>query len=170
MTLGELANVGEFLSGIGVIITLIFVGVQLRQNTRAIQRSTAREAGNALVAAVTVTAESAELSDIIVRALESPESLTVVEKTRFDSWFYCWLHAHEQEHLVSRESVYLDELLAPKRRAIAGNLLTLGGAQWWQERRAWFTDHFQAVVDDIIANPPPGFEQSGHGPTPHESE
>jgi hypothetical protein len=29
MTLGELANIGEFLGGFGVIVTLIFVGVQL---------------------------------------------------------------------------------------------------------------------------------------------
>jgi len=45
MTLGELANVAGFLGGFGVVVTLIFVGVQLRQNTRAVQRSSAREPG-----------------------------------------------------------------------------------------------------------------------------
>lgn len=169
MTLNELANVGEFLGGIGVIITLIFVGVQLRQNTRAVQRSSAREAGNALVASVQVYTDSAELSEIILRAFESIESLTPVERYRFDSWMYGWMHAHEQEHLASRESSYLDELLAPKRRAIAGYLLSPGGARWWNERRTWFTDYFQSVVDGIVADPPPGFETSGNRPAPPES-
>ena len=49
MSLDELASLGEFIGGIGVLATLVFVAVQLRQNTRAIQRSNAREAGNALV-------------------------------------------------------------------------------------------------------------------------
>ena len=35
MTLAQLANIGEFLGGIGVFVTLFFVAVQLRQNTRA---------------------------------------------------------------------------------------------------------------------------------------
>jgi hypothetical protein len=169
MTLSELADAGEFLGGMGVIVTLIFVGVQLRQNTRAVQRSSAREAGNALVGSLQIYADSAELSEIIIRAFESLESITPVERYRFGGWMYCWMHAHEQEHLVSRESTYLDELLAPKQRAIAGYLLTPGGSQWWSERGTWFTDYFQTVVNDLVADPPPGFETSGHTPTPPES-
>ena len=49
MSLSELASLGEFIGGVGVLVTLVFVAVQLRQNTRAIQRNNAREAGNALV-------------------------------------------------------------------------------------------------------------------------
>jgi hypothetical protein len=169
MNLSELANVGEFLGGIGVVVGLIFVGVQLRQNTRAVQRSSAREAGNALVASLQIYADSAELSEIIIRAFESLESISPVERYRFDGWMYCWMHSHEQEHLASRESAYLDELLAPKQRAIAGYLLSQGGSQWWNERKTWFTDYFQRVVDDIVADPPPGFETSGHTPMPPAS-
>ena len=133
------------------------------------QRSSAREAGNALVASVHVYADSAELSEIILRGFESIESISPVERYRFDSWMYGWMHAHEQEHLASRESAYLEELLAPKRRAVAGYLFSPGGSQWWKERKTWLTDYFQGVVDDIVADPPPGFETSGHTPTPPES-
>jgi hypothetical protein len=169
MTLGELASIGEFVGGIGVVVTLIFVGVQLRQNTRAVQRSSAREAGNALVGAVQLHADSAELTDLTLRALDSLEQLTPVERYRFESWMYCWMHSHEQEHLASRERSHLDELLAPKRRAIAGYILTPGGSQFWSERKSWFTDYFQNVVDDIVANPPPGFDTSGIRPKGPES-
>ena len=116
-----------------------------------------------------VYADSAELSEIILRAFESLESISPVDRFRFDSWMYGWMHAHEQEHLASRESAYLDELLAPKRRAIAGYLFSPGGSQWWMDRKTWFTDYFQRVVDNIVADPPPGFETSGRTPTPPES-
>ena len=64
-------SVAEIVGGIGVVVTLVFVGVQPRQNTRAVQRSSAREAGNALVAAVQIHADSAELTELTLRALES---------------------------------------------------------------------------------------------------
>jgi hypothetical protein len=164
MILSELGSVGEFLGGIGAVVALVFVGVQLRQATRAVQRSSAREAGNALVASLQIYADNAELSEIIIRAFESLESISPIERLRFDGWMYSWMHAHEQEHIASRESTYLDELLGPKRRAIAGYLLTPGGSQWWNERKTWFTDYFQKVVDDIVADPPPGSVTSA--PTP----
>ncbi len=126
------------------------------------QRSSARETGNALAASLLVYADSAELSEITLHAFESLESISPVERYHFGSWMYCRMHAHEQEHLASRESRYLDELLAPKQRAIAGYLLTPGGSPWWNERKTWFTDYFQTVVNDIVADPPPGFETSGH--------
>ncbi|MFT7213859.1 MAG: hypothetical protein ACI9XK_004118 [Granulosicoccus sp.] len=162
-----LGNAGEFFGAILLFVSLIFVGMQLRQNTKAVQRSSAREAGNALAASVQIIADSAELSDIILRAFDSLESISSVERYRFECWLYGWMHAHEQEHIASRESAYLDELLAPKRRAIASHLLTSGGFQWWKERKTWFTDYFQKVVDDLLTNPPPGFETSapsGHPP------
>lgn len=157
-----LGNTGEFVGAILLFVSLIFVGLQLRQNTRAVQRSSAREAGNAIVASLQAYVGSAELSEITLRAFESLESISPVDRYRFDGWMYGWLHAHELEHLVSRESTYLDELLAPKRRAIAGYLLSPGGSQWWKERKTWFTDYFQRAVDDIVPDPPPGFETSGH--------
>ena len=49
MTLQDLANIGELVGGIGVLATLIFVVLQLRQNTRAIQSANAREAGDAMI-------------------------------------------------------------------------------------------------------------------------
>ncbi len=34
MTLEDLGNLGEFLGAIGVIVTLVYLAVQVRQNTR----------------------------------------------------------------------------------------------------------------------------------------
>ena len=169
MTLQDLGNIGELVGAIATVAMLAYLAIQVRQNTRAVQRSSVREAGNALVAAVQIYTANAELADITIRAFESLDSLTPSERYRFDGWMYCWMHAHEQEHLASRESAYLDELLAPKQRAIAGYLLSPGGSQWWNERKTWFTDYFQAVVDEIVVNPPLGFDTSAHRPKSPES-
>jgi hypothetical protein len=155
MSLDELASLGEFIGGIGVLVTLVFVAVQLRQNTRAIQRSNAREAGNALVATMHAN-NTPVLTDIFVRGSQDLASLSPTERVQFDNIIFTWLHGFEQEHFASRESPYLEELLAPKRRVIAANLSTPGGSQWWSERRLWFTDYFVGVVEELLATPPEG--------------
>jgi hypothetical protein len=39
MSLEQLANLAQIIGSAGVVLSLIFVGLQLRQNTRAIQRN-----------------------------------------------------------------------------------------------------------------------------------
>ena len=43
MTLQDLGNIGEFLGSIGVIVTLIYLAIQIRQNTKAARASSAAE-------------------------------------------------------------------------------------------------------------------------------
>jgi len=69
---------------------------------------------------------------------------------------FTWLHGLEQEYFASRESPYLEELLAPKRRVIPANLSTPGGSQWWFERQLWFSDYCVGVVEELLATPPEG--------------
>jgi hypothetical protein len=40
MTLEQLANIGEFISGVAVIASLIYLAIQIRQNTRTVKSST----------------------------------------------------------------------------------------------------------------------------------
>jgi len=39
MTLAELGSLGEFLGGIAVVISLIYVGLQISQNTKAVNHA-----------------------------------------------------------------------------------------------------------------------------------
>ena len=42
MTLEDLGNLGEFLGAIGVIASLVYLAVQIRQNTRAVNSNTSQ--------------------------------------------------------------------------------------------------------------------------------
>jgi hypothetical protein len=52
MTINELGNLGEFVGSIAVVISLIFVGLEIRKHTRETRRVNARytaEASNFVV-------------------------------------------------------------------------------------------------------------------------
>lgn len=40
MTLEQYAAIGEFVGGIGVVITLVYLALQIRQNTKTVRSST----------------------------------------------------------------------------------------------------------------------------------
>ena len=40
MTLGDLGNIGEFIGGLVVVATFVYLALQIRQNTRTVQTST----------------------------------------------------------------------------------------------------------------------------------
>jgi len=43
MTLNDLANIGQVIGAIAVVISLIYVALQIRQNTNAVRSATAQD-------------------------------------------------------------------------------------------------------------------------------
>ncbi len=114
MTLIELGALGEFLGSIAVLATLVYLAVQLRQNTLAMQASektalaqTYQMRSDALQLMVVQAADSAHLSPIITKltAAGYPEDISalsqlseeelgrfrlwqIAQQTHWDNWFY----------------------------------------------------------------------------------
>jgi len=65
MTITELGALGEFVGAIGVVITLIYLAIQIRQNTRAMEES------RRLALAQTYQLRADALQDMLVRAANS---------------------------------------------------------------------------------------------------
>ena len=45
MSLSDLASLGSFLSGIGVLVSLVYLSLQIRQNTRAVRSQSQARTG-----------------------------------------------------------------------------------------------------------------------------
>ena len=107
MTIMELGALGELLGAIAVIATLVYLAVQVKQNTRSI------EAAQRLALAQTYQMRSDALQGMLVQAaatdigeliakvteagyperLESIDELTPLERSRFRQW-----HIAQQAH------------------------------------------------------------------------
>ncbi len=108
MTLMELGALGEFLGAIGVIVTLAYLAVQIRQNTRAMEEGkrlalaqTYQMRADALQNMMVTAADSENIGPIIIKLTElgypedvsSLNELTVEERGRFRLW-----HIAQQTH------------------------------------------------------------------------
>jgi hypothetical protein len=154
MKLERYALIAEVVGGLAVIIGLIFVGLELRQNTIA-QRVTATQT---LVVdyenAVDLLTKDNESACIYVRGNNGLENLTGIERYRyFVMWFHL-LRAAEQLHYYSLEGMVDPRIWRGFQRQLDEVVRYPGVEQYWQLRRDWYNDEFQAFIDQIYGRQP----------------
>ena len=83
MDWNAIGAIAELVSGLGVILTLAFVALQIRHNSQAVQNETLAALNATMTANIMVFAQSSELSKILRSGLANFDSLSQVDKFRF---------------------------------------------------------------------------------------
>lgn len=164
MEIAELGAIGEFISSIAVLVTLVFLTLETRRNSRYLARSNSRQSIDGNREALSELLDK-EVSELFYRGnLKGLSSLTPEERYRFDIAYAIWLQAGEQAFADARAGFFDAEHLISWENSIPGFLSTPGGAEWWQERRVWFSLEFRNEVDGMLTKFNPEVEQSGPQP------
>ncbi len=131
MTLGELGSVGEFLAAIATLATLIYLALQIRQNTKTARASNYESVLNGLREFHALLAQDGEVADIYMRGTADLASLDPRERVRFNMLLYnaftnygVALHFYEQGMIQERLLRFFEEgYLAMLRQP--------GALEWW---------------------------------------
>ena len=116
MSIQELGALGEFIGSIAVLVTLVYLAIQIRQNTRTIEESQRMSRVEAMVTrntnmenALIASALSEDISDIEMRARTgSFDSLSDLEKYRLWRLEHARIVRVEAQHF-QWENGYLDD-------------------------------------------------------------
>jgi hypothetical protein len=104
--LDTLGNLGDFIGGIGVVITLAYLAVQIRHSSRVTALTSSHSITSSIAGFYERIAQDPELHSLWIRAMESPESLDNAEMDRFDrlitTLFTRCLDAHRHGELDPR--------------------------------------------------------------------
>jgi len=156
MTIEQLANIAEVFGMILVAITLIFLTVQVRQNTKAMKSSAASSAHEQVSTQLyRPLATDESLADIFVRGLDDPSDLSAVETARFfafwmnaiftlQNWFYQWRQGALDEAFWTSFSIIM-----------ANNSPTPGFRLFWEQRKYLFAEDFVSYCETNIFNQKP---------------
>ena len=99
MTIAELGAIGEFIGSITVIVTLIFLTLQLRQNTLAVRASMSADLTNQFIANAHSIANDPAMADLFAKAASGHyEDLSDGEKVMMMFWSMGSLKAGEFAH------------------------------------------------------------------------
>jgi hypothetical protein len=156
VSLEDLGNIGEFVGAIGVVLSLVYLAIQIRQNTRQLEQNTRsvrsssfHAAANAAGAYISPIAQDEGLAEILDRGLRG-ESLTDTQLTRFDALLSRLFGAYEDLFYQHRESLVEPELWESRARNLARYIRQPGGRDYWKRRGGMYAESFRRYVDDQL--------------------
>jgi hypothetical protein len=105
----DLANLGDFLSGVGVVVSLVYLAVQIRHNTKSVQSASYHQAAEQMWSYCFAMAESESLAEISARD-RSGEPLTTAEKMRLGAAMQGLLFGFENCLRLREQGLVDDEI------------------------------------------------------------
>jgi len=93
--LEALGNIGDFLGGIGVVVTLIYLAGQIRQNTRSIETSSFQAAQRDIAGLLDTLSHDPELTRIFLDGNRDFESFSKEDRRRYAIFAASFLRRYE---------------------------------------------------------------------------
>lgn len=85
-TLQALGNLGEFVGALGVVISLVYLAQQMQQNTTSVRAASFNSMVQNSIRLLEHAFRDSEFAAFLHKAEADPESLTPVEKVRWDAY------------------------------------------------------------------------------------
>lgn len=150
MTLEQLANLGEFISGLAVIGSLIYLAIQIRQNTRSVKSSTlATNTSN--WSSMLVNLASHDKSEAYLSGISGKEDISPAHFLQFLQIARAMFVSFETQHYQFLHGALDKEIYLGYEQACKDQMLAFPGFQMvWQITRAGFSPVFAELVDRLI--------------------
>ena len=150
MNWDAIGAVGEIVGALVVFLTLVYLAMQIRQNTKAIQASANYASVSEVNQVRTSMYENADLTQIYVRGLAQPDDLDEESRIRFrlllHNIFLSISNIQTQTRFTGlSQSTWESQLI------ILNRILASPGGQWfWRGSRLEFEESFREVVDKLL--------------------
>jgi hypothetical protein len=139
-------------ANIAVLIGLIFVTVQIRQNTTAL-RATAYQSWVSTNAQLNMAITNAELSKIVATGHAEPRNLNVDNNIAYTMWMFSFMQMVQATDYLYRQGIIDESLWEVEIQRAAGHLTIPGVRQWWDAGgKTQLTPDFVRLVESTSWN------------------
>jgi hypothetical protein len=151
MELNQLANLGEFIGGVAVLVTLVYLAFQVKQGTAALASNRHHEMLEcAFRNATGPISQNREYADFILRAQDSPDELDKTDWYRFVNHGYI-VYAMWEDALVCRQRGLIDDEYWRGWDGACRSFWTGPGyRKFWEQEREGHTPLFQDYIDSEV--------------------
>ena len=147
MSLEDLGNIGEFVAAVGVIISLIYLALQIRQNTASIRTSTQHQLASVFAAANVIMGSSPDAAWVYLRGLQDPDELTEEEVARFASLLQAASRLYENVFYQRQAGALADPAWFGWVQSMKATFSGPGARAWWKARRFMFHSEFCQFIE-----------------------
>ncbi len=158
--LESLANLGEIIGAVAVVVSLVYLAVQVRQNTRAQQTENFSRALDRVAAMQATLSQDPATSVIFSKGVADPSKLTPKERMQFTWAMYELFGAFEFMFLAAKDNSIPEEIWQRWSSAVAWWLTFPGVQAWWKVRPIPFANSFTSYVESLLENNPTNAEST----------
>ena len=150
MNWDAIAAIGTFIGAIAVIVSLIYLAVQTKQNTRAMRSASFHQVRESFSEIPLALAQNSELASILALVNSDPGSLTTEQIIRYEMILLTIMRRAESAYFQSVEgSLPLESwrgISETCKEALSENI----ALQWWEKTNHRFEASFRKEIDKII--------------------
>ena len=151
MNWDALGAIAELIGGIAVLITLVYLSIQVKQNSRMQRQQNVTEQTNRCIDSGQLVASDAEFADIHLRALNN-QDLTGTEFARLAGFFFAVLTDFEEMYYTHKDGQQSEFRWKNLNKHVYVQIKPgTKGNQWWNGmKNNLYTEEFIEHVDQLL--------------------
>ena len=154
MRLEQIFFISQSIAGVGVIASLIFVGLQVRDSTKAVRSATAQAVHENFASWYMAIAEHPAELEVVLKGFGDLEGLSFIDRAVFNCIFLAFTsHAQNAFHQW-RQGHLANELWTCWEFLLSNMVHSNGGMALWRERSYVFAEDFRVEVEAIVQREP----------------
>jgi len=148
LDLEALANLGEFVSALAVVVSLIYLAFQVRQNTVSQRTENYARALERIALMQSQLSSDGAFASIIMRGSQDHTRLTTEERAQFSWTFYEMFGAFEFMFLQAEAGALHEDVWNRWSATLAWWISFPGVRAWWAARPTPFSPSFTRHIDE----------------------
>ena len=152
--LQSFAYLAEIIGGAAVVISLLYLAFQVRQNTHSLRTENYARALDRVAAIQAQLGQDSDLSRMLTKGVVSSEKLTSAERIQFTWCMYEIFGSFEFMFHAAETRALPDEVWERWSLAVAWWLVYPGVQEWWRARPIPFSVSFVAYVEKTLQDNP----------------
>jgi hypothetical protein len=149
MSITELGALGEFVASFGVIATLVYLAIQMRQNTKALQLNTGQAVNAELQQMFSQLCSDEGLSKVFLEAGKSAE-LNELSRVRYNTFMGFFFKICENAFLQKRENTIGEAYWTGVTNIMIDITKMPAFESYWNDRKHWVSGDFRDFMDAEI--------------------
>ena len=148
--LSHMASIAEIIGAFAVVISLIYVGMQVNDSATAVRSASANDANVALQNWYLQIGSDEQTSGLFYEGLTSKEPLPNKKEFQFLMMFHGAFLAMQNSYLLAEEGTIDIDLREALTSVLLGVKDTPGMRRYWQQRKSTLHSDFADYVDELL--------------------
>jgi hypothetical protein len=154
MKLENWASLAEIVGAMAVVISLVYVGIQVHDSAGAARSAAANDVNVAMQEWYMQAGSDRQTSTLLYRGLVSGQALPDEEEFQFLMMTHAFFMGVQNSYLLAQEGTIDEELRNSLKNAIHGIQNLPGMNRYWRQRRSYLHSGFVEWVEQITAGNP----------------